>query len=66
MFFLWHGEHWCAVAAQSITVNVMDKFCLLVVEVKVYRLQKQNACVDSWDSMKPFYKGAMAAQGGHL
>lgn len=43
--------------------NVMDKFCPLVVEVNFSRLPKQNACVDSWDSMKPLCKGAMPARG---
>lgn len=51
----------CSVAAESISVNVMDKFCLLVVEVKFSRLPKQNACVDSWDSRKPLCKGVMPA-----
>lgn len=41
----------------------MDKFCPLVVEVNFSRLPKQNACVDSWDSMKPLCKGAMPARG---
>lgn len=58
MFFLWHGEHACAVAAecdgQILPPSGGGEF-LQTSKTKCHR--------DSWDSMKPLCKGAMPARG---